>query len=310
VEMRARRPAKLLALVLFAAVAGCDGDGSGAERASRPAGKDGCAPWRATSSVPDLFRSGTARVCKLSVDGAARQYVVFEPRGLGSAPAPVVIALHGVGAGASPQSTAESSRLDSLAGRERFVAVYGEGVDAGWEPARDATYFAGAVDHLARRRAVDRDRVYAVGWSAGGYMAHQLACRISGRVAAIAALHAPLRGPCRPERPVSVLQMVGTADRVIPVAGGTNTLGEDSPPVSRATARWRRIDGCGGVERSSSGPLLREVATGCEDGTAVELLRIPGAGHTWFGGQGTSLPDDALDATAEAWRFFAAHPRR
>jgi len=260
--------------------------------------------------VPDLFRSGTARVCKLSVDEAARQYVVFEPRGLGSAPVPVVIALHGVGAGASSQSTAEASRLDRLAGRERFVAVYGEGVDAGWEPARDAAYFAGVLDNLARRRTVDPDRVYAVAWSAGGYMAHQLACRLSGRVAAIAALHAPLRGQCRPERPVSVLQIVGTADSVIPAAGGTNTLGEDSPPVSRATARWRRTDGCGAVERSSSGPLLREVATGCEDGTAVELLRIRGAGHTWFGGQGTSPPDDALDATAEAWRFFATHPRR
>jgi polyhydroxybutyrate depolymerase len=296
-----------VALALGAALAGCgwgDDDEGDDARAPRQAAADPCPPTQIRSSVDDLFHGGRARDCRVLGD---RRYVLYEPRSLGGAPAAVVLALHGVGGpAANAQTMAEASRLDRLADRERFAVVYGEGVDGSWSDG-DVAYFQAVIEHLATRRSVDRDRVYAIGWSAGGFMVHTLGCRLSERVAAIAVLHAPLAGPCRPESPVSVLQIAGSADDTIPYAGG-DVLGTTAPPMRAAVARWRRIDGCGRARRSQDGAVVRETASGCDGSTAVELVTIRGGGHSWYGPDVTA-PDDSVDATAEAWRFFERHGR-
>jgi hypothetical protein len=114
---------------------------------------------------------------------------------------------------------------------------------------------------------------------------------------------------------------IGEAERILLQATGCRPAGSARRPAREVMVRLV-VDGADhdprcrprntasalGVsvcEHARRGVFTR-VASG---GTAVEQLRIRGAGHTWFG-PGTSPPDDALDATAETWRFFAAHPRR
>jgi polyhydroxybutyrate depolymerase len=218
-----------------------------------------------------------------------------------------VLVLHGVGGpAATAQTVAEASRFDRLADRERFV-VYGEGTGGTWSDG-DVGYFRAVIEHLAGRRAIDRERVFATGWSGGGFMVHTLACELSDRIAAVAVLHAPLDRSCRPRRPVSVLQIAGTGDGTIPYAGG-DAGSTTVPSMPAAIGRWRRIDRCGRFRRSARGPVIRRIATGCARGTAVELITIRRGGHVWYGPQ-VQPPDDAVDATAEAWRFFARYARR
>lgn len=304
-DTRVRIPA--IAIAIAAVVfGGCGDDSSPGAGDRRPAAKDPCPPWKLDTSTTDLFRGGSARVCTVS---PGRRYLLFEPRDLGSEPTAVVIGLHGVGGGAAnPQTMAEASRLDRVAARERFVAVYAEGEGGAWDERGDIAYFEQVLDHLSRRRPIDPARVHAIGWSAGSFMVHRLACELSDRFTAVAALHATLRGRCKPSRPVSVLQIVGTDDGVLPVGGGTTALGDRMPSVAGGIARWRRLDGCGAIERERGGPVRREVASSCDGDAAVELVTIRGGTHVWFG-PGTSPPDDAVNATEEAWRFFTAQPR-
>ncbi|HEX8104715.1 MAG TPA: hypothetical protein VF533_19005 [Solirubrobacteraceae bacterium] len=129
-------------------------------------------------------------------------------------------------------------------------------------------------------------------------MVHRAACRLAGQVSAVAVLQAPLRGPCRPSRPVSVLQLAGTADDVLPYGGGPTPEGFDAPPMRAAMARWRRLDRCGHVWRRVAGRAVRERAR-CAGGTVAELVTVRGAGHDWYGAR------DGVDATQAILAFFA-----
>ena len=179
----------------------------------------------------------------------------------------LVLALHGVGgSAATPEFTAEVSGLTGLAGREGFAVVYPDG-EGDWDE-DDLPELRRILDEVPHQRA------FAIGCSGGGFMVHRLACELSDRLDAIAVLHAPLIGRCRPSRPVAVLQIVGTADDVIPPGGGTTPDGARTPPVAKAMARWRELNG--GRAR-------------------VKLVRVRDGGHEWY-----------PDASETAWRFFAA----
>ena len=68
---------------------------------------------------------------------------------------------------------------------------------------------------------VDPQRVFATGVSNGGSMVALAACELSSRITAIASVSGDYsrQPPCRPARPVSVLEIHGTADQVVPYFG-------------------------------------------------------------------------------------------
>lgn len=120
---------------------------------------------------------------------------------------------------------------------------------------------------------------------------------------------------CAPSSPVSVLQIHGTADEVIPYAGG-NTFG---PPVPRAIATaqaWATYDGCtdaaAPLDVDTAAPTLDLEATidgddarvwaigGCPDGIGVELWTIDDAFH---------LPSLSSDFVPDLLDFLFAHPK-
>ena len=102
-----------------------------------------------------------------------------------------------------------------------------------WVPAQ----LRALLDDLERRYAVDRSRVYATGFSLGGYGVWELASTHPRRFAAIAPIAGgpgERRAPC-PLKTVSVWAFHGTADDVIP------------PSESRAMVEGVRR--CGGSAR-------------------------------------------------------------
>jgi poly(3-hydroxybutyrate) depolymerase len=130
-------------------------------------------------------------------------------------------------------------------------------------------------------------------WPATWRTASRPSCLVAGNYDSVTA--------CAPQRPVSILEIHGTADA---------TVAYDS--VSDFLAGWAQRDGCTG------GPALAQVAPGverfdwapCTGGTEVEHLRIDGGAHAR---PGATPPDPGppapISATREAWRFFAAHTR-
>ena len=80
------------------------------------------------------------------------------------------------------------------------------------------------VTFVSQRFKIDARRIYASGFSNGGFFVHRLGCERSTRFAAIASVAgemAPaLEKVCAPQAPVAVMTIHGTEDPIVPYTGG------------------------------------------------------------------------------------------
>ncbi len=266
----------------------------------------------------------------LRVDDLRRQYRLHLPQSYDSRqPTPLVLAFHGrLGTGKHMEKL---TGLSNLADQRGFMVAYPNGVGRSWNaghgtgPAEaqgvdDVKFTAMLIDSLGQTLNLDRRRVYATGFSNGAVFTHRLACELSEKIAAIAAVAgtmAPVIGrSCHPHRPVAVLQIHGSADPFVPWEGGRTQGGGFVESVAATVAGWVARDGC------ASQPEVSDIVRGviCESyrppaqAAMVILCRVEGGGHTWPGGY-QYLPQKLIgvtnrswDASQAIWDFFLEHP--
>jgi polyhydroxybutyrate depolymerase len=228
----------------------------------------------------------------ITVNGERRGYVLDAPATGADRPLPLVLAFHGFRGNA--RRLRSWAAWPRIAGRRGIIVVHPDGrqgvevlgqTGRGWDSqpgqTTDLEFVEALLDQLERERCVDRRRIYATGLSSGGIFAGVLGCELNERLAAVAPVAGtmPLPG-CGPVRPVPILMLHGSADRLLRV---------DQARAGRDW--WSRRAGCGGA-------LLRD---GCEQylGCATDVVYCEGGhGHWWPRG-----------ATQRIWRFFQAHPR-
>lgn len=279
----------VLAVVAVVAVAACSG---------------GSTPTRTTvANVPAVEQR------TVEVGATTREYRLFSPAGL-SGPLPLILALHGGGNRAT--SLIEATQLDPAATANGFLVAYPDAAGV-WnggfcctggrgDRTDDVRFLDRVITDVAAVREVDASRVYAVGVSAGAVMAYRLACDLAPRLAGIGSVAGTmLLDDCNPARPVSVVEIHGTADGVVPFEGGLvispRVASAPAPSVPAVAERWAALDRCPGPSTSSSeGTVVTTVWSGCAGGTSVRLVRVDGGGHTWFATE-FGLPDGAVDAT-------------
>jgi polyhydroxybutyrate depolymerase len=219
---------------------------------------------------------------------------------------PLVVLLHGFRASAAIQEayfrlTGESERRgflyalpDGTADRDglRFWNATAACCDRYHTGVDDSDYLRRLLTDVASSYSVDPHRVYLIGHSNGGFMAYRMACDHADAITAIVSLAGAMTddpAQCRPARPVSVLQIHGTADATIRYDGETE--GRFYPSAATTLADWRRLDGCSETADTSAQPkdLVANLAgaetavtsyhDGCLDGTRVELWSIQDGGH-------------------------------
>jgi polyhydroxybutyrate depolymerase len=178
----------------------------------------------------------------------------------------------------------------------------------------DVAYMSALVADVAARYSVDRARVFAVGHSNGGFLAHRLACD-SDVFAAVASLAgAAWKDParCTPRADVAVLEVHGTRDDVVRFGGG-RVFDLDVPAypsVDDTMSLWQTKLGCSATVARSAAVIDLDVRIpgaetridrwmGCRAG--LELWTIDG---------GTHAPAFGRAWGDEVWRFFAAHPKK
>jgi polyhydroxybutyrate depolymerase len=242
----------------------------------------------------------------------------------------LVIVLHGYGASGLVEE--RYLGLDTLVdGRGVLVAAPDGTIDdagaAFWNPgiAACCDFFGSPVDDVAYVSAliheiravytVDPSRIFVVGHSNGGFMAHRLACALSSELAAVVSLAGTMDetpAPCTLEAPVSVLQVHGDRDGTVLYDGGTRILGKSGPYASApdAVRFWAKEDGCGAtttagapVDLETTLPGAETAVTtfdGCPQGTEVALWTIQGGSH---------IPTVGSRFPGLVWKWLDAHRR-
>jgi polyhydroxybutyrate depolymerase len=265
-----------------------------------------------------------------------RRYLLRAPA---TGPSPLVVFLHGTG-GTAAWADGETG-WSAIAAREGFAVALPEGMpihpgkppkfltnpqrwNDGWTRpgdllhtgADDVAFLAAVVEDAVARGVADPRRVFVSGFSNGAAMAFRFAAERADLVAAAA----PVAGYCppldwKPARPVPTLFVIGTADPLVPPAGGTVRLPWGNrrvvrPPVGEGLARWATAMGCDPV------PVTETDVDGVRTEAHPPWLRVvtvAGLGHHWPGGKGQLDPrfggpySARIDATRMAWEFFSHH---
>ena len=261
--------------------------------------------------------------------GEHREYLLYVPTTYDQTRStPLVISIHA--AGLWPTAQMRTSRWNAEAERGGFIVAYPAGVDGNgpriWRAdggpglAKDVRFIADLIDTLSVHYHIDATRIYANGLSNGGGMSFVLSCALADRIAAVGMVGAahllPFRW-CTDRRPVPMIAFHGTADPVVPYAGGTTWVARDRfPGIAGFTSQWARRNRCGAtaLEAKVAPDVTRFSYGDCADGADVVLYRVEDGGHTWPGGEPlpewfTGRTSNGVDATALMWAFFRAHPR-
>jgi len=218
---------------------------------------------------------------------------------------------------------ADSTHFDRTASANGFIVAYPQGQSGLWNAglccpaagADDVGFLTQLLDRLESRYPVDTSRVFVAGGSLGAMMAYRFACERADRVGAVVSVAgAMVLADCHPTRPVSVLEIHGTADTNVAYGGGPlpAVLGAttEAPATKDLMAEWARLDRCGSrPAASTAGPLTTESWSGCADASTVRLISVAGATHGYYLPSATA-PNNALDSTEAAAAFLTSLPPR
>jgi polyhydroxybutyrate depolymerase len=276
--------------------------------------------------------------------GFERSYLVHLPPGYDDEQLlPMVVVLHG--AFGNAKHVERFSGFSDLADEKQFIALYPNGIgkmgyfqhwNAGHccgkaqeDDIDDVGFIAAVIEDACSRLAVDRSRIFMVGFSNGGMLTYRFAAERGQMLAAIAPLAASAGGRSqadRPEwfipepvKPLPVIAMHGLTDEHVPFEGGTGQAwksGRQYWPVLRSLEIWTRRNGCAGspIERADrQGKVHVRTWKDCRDNTEVVLYTLEGWPHKWPSLYYSSRldPQDPLfdfDAARLIWEFFDQVP--
>jgi len=243
-------------------------------------------------------------------------------------PAPLIIGLHGYTAN-SPYVQSYFA-LGKVADEKGILTVYPSGskdsngflfwnatpacCDFAASKVDDEAYLLSIIDSISKDYSVDPARIYIVGHSNGGFMAHRMACNQSDRIAAIVSLAGTTYSnpkSCKPTSPVSVLQIHGSNDAVITYTGGY--LSSSAYPSARKTIDlWGKINECGKKPYPVLPRLdLDKKLTGAE--TTVMQYKGCKTGATsqlWTINIGKHAPDFSATFAESVVGFLLNHPKK
>ncbi len=298
-----------------------------------------------TGCVPDAELAGTQSRHRLTSGGNEYRYLLYVPA---SAPSntPLVLNFHGLGGDGASQ--AAYTRYTDLAETEGFVTVHPSGLlvetnewgaTRNWEgigednSGRDDVQFVSdLIDQVAAQGCIDPKRVYATGFSNGGYFSAQLVCRLADRIAATFSVGGISRPDgCQPSRPVAMGAIHGTADEVVPFDDSSTSVllkGADidddkaqeldaffAEIIPDEVAEFAAGFNCTTMAESMFDAVTTLTSyTDCDGDVALRFYAMEGAGHIWPGshwdkgtGKYPAAEASGLDATADGWAFMSQY---
>lgn len=249
---------------------------------------------------------------KIQSAGVQRMFMAHLPDGYQPGSTyPLVIALHGRGGTANDMTLMTSFSLK--ADQEGFIVIYPQAIwnDLTWMiisgdegSLEDMAFLWDVINYAIENLSADAQRVYAVGFSNGGGMAHRLGCALAEKLAGIATVSGsyPVHQNCHPTASLPVLAFHGTADTFVPYDGDSI-----QPSILEWAEAWAERNGCqSGQQVIFEESVLRgDSWDECDADAAVVLYTIEGGELFWPGGVGQG----GINATDMIWEFFQAHEK-
>ncbi|MEZ5002959.1 MAG: T9SS type A sorting domain-containing protein [Chitinophagales bacterium] len=234
---------------------------------------------------------------------------------------PLVINMHALtGTGAGQFNYTQYHKLADTA---RCIVAYPYGIGGRWNigpffgvssEIDDVGFIGRLIDYMSIVYGIDARKVYATGYSAGGFMSHKLACELTNRITAIApvaaSMHPDTYAHCDPDRPVPTLIFNSVSDPITRYYGF-----EGVQPVEDVVALWSELNDCDVVPIEEEMPNIVQndgsrankiTYQNCDESELV-FFKFFNAGHTWPGAQPTFIlgnTNQDVNATNESWAFF------
>jgi len=200
---------------------------------------------------------------------------------------PVVFAFHGKGG----QGRSFVNSFIPFAEDGRFVAILPNGIDRGWNlgtnPTQpdDLAFVDSIIDYLRQFRGLNLERMYALGFSNGAGLVHQLAANRSHFTAHAAMATALIEGnePSAEVHRASFLTLHGVDDPVCPYEGGPGRVRANFIAAEASAQIWADQLGCprspseaGDTEAGNR----RFVWAPCDEGHRVVHYGVVGSEHS------------------------------
>ncbi|MDZ4842699.1 MAG: PHB depolymerase family esterase [Hyphomicrobium aestuarii] len=302
----------------------------------------------ASPAAGDLQERGQFLTAKFSNGAGSRDYRLYVPSGYRGEPVPLIVMLHGCTQ--SPEDFAAGTRMNAGGESQTCLVAYPKQSQSAngskcwnwFDPAHqqrdhgEPSLIAGITRQIAQDYAVDPDRIYIAGLSAGGAAAAVMGAVYPDIYAAVG-VHSGL--PVGAARDLSSAMAAmrqgpsGDSDRHNPRGDGGRGVRTRSAPTivfhgdrdttvnpKNATVMIDAIQAAGGGEletathtidvpggRSYSPTQITEP----NGQTVAELWVVHGSGHAWSGGSRAGSFTDPLgpDASSEMMRFFLERTR-
>jgi polyhydroxybutyrate depolymerase len=258
-------------ILLCGALAACSGGSSSSEKVQPPP-----PPPPPKTITPD-------RCGKSAIDETQSCLIIDDRAAITYAPASqtqyagVAIFLHG----APGEPTKVSGIFDAKVIAEKFnlvsIAPEGNGSIYEWNSSNngleaitpDVDYLVSVIDDIQTQYSFTDEKVYIFGYSAGGFMAYKLACRIPDRLTAVISLAGQYRGNldnCSTSSPVAIHHMHSPSDQDVPFSGRANG---NIASVTDTIAFWQQKNGCGAEKEL----LVQDGVTAASPKTDTEIYQ-------------------------------------
>jgi polyhydroxybutyrate depolymerase len=262
-----------------------------------------------------------------------RNYIVRVPKGYKQGtPTPVVIALHGLSNNMDLFSA--TTKIEDVADQEGFICVIPNGVPdnfRGWNTGflavagskDDVGFVTTILDKVENEFTTDKKRTFVFGHSNGAMMAYYLGGVMSDRFAAVAGIAGTIGIPRattivkavpEPKNPISVLMIHGKKDAMVAYKPGDKAFLQCTG-AEEGAKWWAKEDGCD--DKPEVLDFVKDLATVTsynhgKSGTEVRLISTANGTHEIPGSHGGNGQETAsgVDAIAEIWKFFKAHPKQ
>jgi polyhydroxybutyrate depolymerase len=270
-----------------------------------------------TTGILNLIGGTNEMTINQTIDGNSVPRLVYirTPQNLNSSLSyPIVFFFHG--AGGSGQNFLQNNNITELINSEEFIGIFPNGHsnngsnggfwNLGSEPttANDVEYVDLIIDQLATSTLIDTSKAYAVGFSNGSGMVNLLG-KSTSHFNAIAPLFSQQIISLKdltPNKAMSVFQVNGEVDGVIPLNGGVSSVGTFMSAQNSAL-NWANHFNCNTTATQEdlnweNTVLSSFTYSNCDNSHEIKCLIALNTGHGFTDAQTEQV------AYTQIWEFF------